>query len=268
MVKVSISRAWDESRAVLARDGKLMASVALALIVLPQVVLAVVGVPGSADASAASKVLYVLVIFLGVVAQIALNRLAIGPSVTVKEAIATALIRLAPVVAVLVVAALVLGVISGVIAYALGAAGLITVQVGGRPSAALIGIMIVLIALTFAILQLIFPVAAVETGNPLRLVSRSWQLARGSYLRLLGFVVVVFVGLGLVILAAQLGLGSVIVLLFGRADPGSMAALLLGIVAGILQAAFTVITATMLARMYTQLAGRDEFQASVPRTGT
>jgi hypothetical protein len=244
-----------------------MASVALALIVLPQVLLAVVGAPGSADASAASKILYVLVIFLGVVSQIALNRLAIGPSVTVREAIAQGLIRLASVLAVLIVAALLLGVISGVIAYALGAAGLITVEVGGRPSSALIAIMIVLIALTFAVLQLVFPIAAIETGNPFRLVGRSWQLARGNYLRLLGFVIVVFVGLGIVILAAQLGLGSVIVLLLGRATPGSMAALLMGIVAGVLQAAFTVVTATMLARIYTQLAGRDEFQASVPRSG-
>jgi hypothetical protein len=71
---------------------------------------------------------------------------------------------------------------------------------------------------------------------------------------------------GLAVIASQVGLGSVIVLLLGRPNPGSMSALMLGLVAGVLQAVFTVITAVMLARIYVQLAGR-EAQASVPSSG-
>ena len=40
MGSLSISAAWDESRVILARDGKLLATLALALIVFPEAVLA------------------------------------------------------------------------------------------------------------------------------------------------------------------------------------------------------------------------------------
>ena len=39
MHKLSISRAWDETKAIFARDGRLLVAVALALVVLPMVVL-------------------------------------------------------------------------------------------------------------------------------------------------------------------------------------------------------------------------------------
>ena len=87
-----------------------------------------------------------------------------------------------------------------------------------------------------------------------------------QYLRLLAFVVVVFIGLGVVLFATQFGIGSALVLLLGRASPGSVSALALGLVVGVVQAAFTLVTAVMLARIYVQLAGR-EAQPGVPSSG-
>jgi hypothetical protein len=266
MSSLSISAAWDEAKAILTRDARLYLSVALALIVLPQVVLAVAGSPVDAGASMLSKLVYAAVILLGLVAQVALNRLAIGPSVTVRDSISQGLVRVIPVFLVLALAIFLMALLAAVIALGLGAAGLIVVKSPGQASPALIALLVVLAALVFAVVQLIFPIAAVETGNPIRLVSRSWQLARRQYPRLLAFVVIVFVGVGLAVIASQVGLGSVIVLLLGRPNPGSMSALMLGLVAGILQAVFTVITAVMLARIYVQLAGREP-QASVPSSG-
>ena len=46
MQALSISRAWEESRALLLRDGKLYAAVALALISLPTAVAALVNPSG------------------------------------------------------------------------------------------------------------------------------------------------------------------------------------------------------------------------------
>jgi hypothetical protein len=46
-----------------------------------------------------------------------------------------------------------------------------------------------------------------------------------------------------------------------------MSALIIGLVAGLLQAVFSVVTAVMLARIYVQLTGRGEGQASVPSSG-
>lgn len=265
---LSISAAWDDTKVTLAKDGSLLATVALALIVLPQVVMAVIGVPVGPEASAVSRTLYIAVVLLGIVAQIALVRLAIPPSVVVKDAIATGLIRVLPVCLVLAMLMIVLVLVAILIAVPLGAAGLNIVQNGGQPSGALILILIALIALSFAVLQLAIPVAAVETANPIRLITRSWHLARGNYLRLLAFIVIVFIGLGIVLVASQVAIGSVVVLLLDQPRPGSMSALVLGVIAGLLQAAFTTVTAVMLARIYLQLAGRDTPQASVPSSWT
>ena len=267
MGRLSVSAAWDESKVILARDGGLMGAVALALIVLPQVILAVVGAPVGAEATALTRAVYFAVLCLGFVGQIALNRLAIGPSTTVKDAIAQGFARLLPVVAVIFVVFLAVAVVATILAMVLGSAGIVMMSKGGEPSPSLLLLLIVLLVVTFAVLQLVFPVAAAETGNPLRLAGRSWQLSRGNYWRLLGFVCSVFLGLGVVLLAVQLGVGSVVALTLGAPKPGSVSALVNGLVSGVLQAGFTILTATMLARMYLQLAGRGEAQASVPNSG-
>ena len=59
-----------------------------------------------------------------------------------------------------------------------------------------------------------------------------------------------------------------VVLLLGRPNPGSLAALILGLVTGVVQATYTVVISVMLARIYLQLAGRDGAQVSVPSSGT
>ena len=268
MSGLSISAAWDESKVILARDGGLMGAVALALIVLPQVILAVVGSPVGPEATAITRMVYFAVLCLGVAAQIALNRLAIGPSTTVKDAIGQGFIRVLPVFLVMFVVLLAVAIVTTLLSVLLGAAGIPIVTKASAPSPTLLLVLVILMALSFAILQLVFPVAAVETGNPLKLASRSWQLSRGNYWRLLAFVCIIFVGLGVVVVATQLAVGSVVALLLGPPNPGSMSSLIIGLVAGVIQAAFTVVTATMLARMYLQLAGHGEAQASVPNTGT
>ena len=47
----------------------------------------------------------------------------------------------------------------------------------------------------------------------------------------------------------------------------AQSALVLGLAVGVIQAPFTVIAATMLARIYVQLAGRGDAQVSVPSSG-
>jgi hypothetical protein len=253
---LSISRAWDEAKAILAREGHLLAAVALALVVLPQLVLAVVGVPIGAQATPASQLIYIAAVLLGFVAQIALNRLAIGPSVRVADAIVQGFTRVLPVFLVLALVTILLAIVAVVIAMLLSAAGVgILPAAGKQPPASLLILLILLMAAAAAIFQLVFPVAAAETGNPVRLFVRSWQMARGPYLRLLGFIVSVFITLGLVAALMQMGVGSIILLLAGRPTPGSLSALLVGLVAGVVQGAFTVVVAVMQARIYAQIAG-------------
>jgi hypothetical protein len=267
MSSLSISAAWDKARATLVRDGKLYLSVALALVVLPQVVMAVVGSPVAADASILARIIYIAAVLLGFVAQIAMCRLAIGPAVSVGEAIAQGFARLVPIFLIFVCATIILALVAGLVSIALSAVGIVIIKNPGVPSPAVILLILALAAVGLAILQLAVPIAAAETGNPLRIVSRSWHLARGHFLRLLGFVAAVLFGAGLIVFAVVAGLGSAIILLLGAPNPGSMSALLLGLLGGLLQAGFTIVTAVMIARIYLQLAGRHEAQVGVPNSG-
>lgn len=268
MSSLSISTAWEETRSILARDGQLYAAVALALIVLPIIIFTVVGPPVGEDASLLARLTYVAVILLGFVAQVAVNRLAIGPSVTVGAAIGRGFARLASIVAVLLALSVGLMIVAVAVLSILSALGLVVIPAAGQtPPASLILMLLVLVAIGFTIVQLAFPVAAVETGNPLRIIARSWQLAKGHYWRLLAFIGIIILSFIVVVIAMQFGIGSAVTLLLGPAKPGSLSALVLGFAFGLIQAPFTVITATMLARIYTQLAGRGEAQASVPSSG-
>ena len=259
MSSLSISAAWDETRVILARDGKLLAAVALALIVFPEIVFAVIGAPVGPQSSGLSWLTYLVVILLGAAAQIALNRLAIGPAVTVGSAIATGFRRLGSVAVVGLLMSIAIVAVAVVLLLILGATGLVTIPSPGQaPPPSLLVMLIAVVILAFAVFQLVFPLAAVETGNPFRLIARAWALARHNYLRLLGFIAILFIGLMLIVLAVQLGFGSIIVILLGKPNPGSLSALALGIVAGIVQAGFTIVTAVMIARIYLQLAGRDD----------
>ena len=269
MRKLSLSRAWDETKSIVAHDGRLLGSVALALVFLPQIVMAVVGLPLGAQASLASRIVYFLVILLGLTAQIALNRLAIGPSITVGGAIRRGLERLGPMLAAMLLLIIALTFLLIVIGIALGATGLAAMPGEAEVLPAWLVILLILMtALSFGIFQLLIPVAAAEQGGPIHLFSRSWQLARGNYLRLLAFIVLIIVGIFIVALASQFALGTLIVAFLGEPRPWSLSALALGIFAGVIQVGFTVLTAVMLARIYVQLAGGAGAQPSVPRSGT
>ena len=125
----------------------------------------------------------------------------------------------------------------------------------------------IMTALCYAIFQLTIPVAAAEGGGSIHLMTRSWHLARGHYWRLLVFVLAVFVGLLVVLLAGQFGLGSMIAVALGPPDALSLSALVISLVVAVIQAAFTVLFAVMLARIYVQLAGSANAQPGVPRSG-
>jgi hypothetical protein len=267
MSNLSISAAWEEAKAILTRDARLYAAVALALVVLPEVVMAVVGSPVASDASPAARIVYVAVVLLGIVAQVAINRLAIGPSVTVSEAIILGFARVVPIFIVIILAIIIVAILAALVAMGLGAVGVVLIKAPQQATPGLILILLTLVMLVFAVTQLTFPIAAVETGNPLRLISRSLQLARGNYWRLLGFVMIAVLGTGLIVMATQLGVATTVVLLLGQPKPGSMSALILGFVAGLLQAGFTLVIGVMLARIYVQLAGRGGAEVSVPSSG-
>lgn len=88
MASLSISQAWDETRARIAADGKLMAVVAAALIVLPGLIVEVISPGTSKTQSGMTYTILILVSsLLALVGQLAIIHMAVTPAVSVGEAI-------------------------------------------------------------------------------------------------------------------------------------------------------------------------------------
>jgi len=257
MAKVSISQAWDETRAVLAHDGKLISSVALALLVLPGVVLNILlphGVTIGTGQQALWIVVGVVVLMLTFIGQLSVLRLAIGPHISVAEAILHAAERALPFFGAFllwVVPFLVLGSVPYTI---------IRSHPADASTAAGVGLLALMaLAMFLAIrLLLIGPVAIAERGGSLAILRRSWNLTAGNWWRLFGFVLIFAIGAIVLIMAVSSGLGLVARLTIGPVTPLSIGGLLLVLIAQILTAAIYVVLFVMQARIYLQLAGNGE----------
>jgi hypothetical protein len=280
MSKLSLSKVWEETKAVIAHDGKLLTSVALALIVLPAAVFTAVFPGGMATATMGAiqtgslltlvPVLIVLLVML--TGQLALTRLAIGPSVSVGGAISHAARRLPVFVAfaLIVGAAMFLVVLVAAVAVAATAgAGATEAQLAKSPMA--LALTLFLIASYLFLLTRIIALAAsftsTEPVGPLRIIQRSWALTSGNFWRLLAFLALFLVSTGIALFA----LGSVSVvaiqLLLGKIESMSASALVLALIEAVASGAVTAVFTVMLARIYVQLAHGGGTQASVPRSG-
>lgn len=265
MTKLSLSSAWEETTSVLARDGRLFFAVALALFVLPGLILNVTmpeapaGQFPPAGPWIAVAVVTVLISFVG---QLAVIRLAIGPHITVGEAIVHGLKRLAFYVGALLMWTLPIILIASIL-YAMIAEGV----EHPSPGAAIALIAIAIVGIFLAVrLILASAVASAENLNPLQILRRSWDLTGGNWWRLFVFLLLVMIG----VLALFASVGAVVGLLarvlFGDIGPLTLGGLLVAIVSQLLSAVVSVIFFVMIARIYAQLAGRGE--ATVPKSGT
>jgi len=111
------------------------------------------------------------------------------------------------------------------------------------------------------------PVASEEESGPIQILRRSWDLTRGHWWQLFGFMVLFIIGALVLIAAVNWGITAVAVILLGAIEPMSLSALVVGLFDSVVNGAVTVILAVMLARIYLQLTGRDTAGASVPRSG-
>lgn len=267
MPKLSLSQAWDETRAVLARDGRLFLAVALALFVLPGLVLNVsmpVAEPGKFPPAGSWMAVALVAGLISLVGQLAVLRLAMEPHVAVGEAIMHGAKRLLPYVAatlcwlapILIVGTLLYG---------------MTGTDQARPS---IAASLALIALCgiFAFvavrLMLSSPSAAAENIGPIAILQRSWQLSRGNWWRLFAFLLLFGIGALCLLLAVE-SVATLLVRTFAaNAGPRSVGGLLISIVSQMVSALLSVVFFVLLARIYVQRSGAGAAQPSVPSSGT
>lgn len=270
-MQLSLSKAWEECRRIFARDGKLLMAIALALLVLPQILTGVVAPPMHSAPSMSGRIIGLLAALIGVIGQLAIIRLTLGPSTTVADAIRHGSRRFPAVLGALILLMIGLIVVLVPIMAVLIAAGVIQVpenaeQPGGAFTtvALLLGIACVLIAVRF---MLTVPVASAEDAGPLTILKRSWRLSSGRYGRLLALELLLLVAAIILLLTAQVVGGLLAELIGGDITPLSLSALVSAIVMASAQAAFTVLASVMLARVYVQVAGGGA-EVSVPSSGT
>jgi len=269
MAKLSISKAWEQTLSLLRQDGRLFIAVALAFFVLPQTILGAV-TPATPDQATASFFwLLLLALLLALAGQIAINRLAIPPGATVAIAIKRGIERILVLLVALVIVFVAIGLLFLIFSLVLVATAIVSSPVAGQPPpGALIFVLLLVIGMLYSIFQLTIPISAAEVGGPIHLLRRAWELGKRSYWRLVAFLVVVIIGLFIFWAVAQVTAGLAVTAILGPSEAGSVGAILISFVVAVTQAAWNVVTALMIARIYVQLAGERPAEASVPHSGT
>ena len=266
MPKLSLSRAWEESIAVLARDGRLFIAVALALFVLPGLVLDVSMpdiVAGQLPPVGSWIAIGLVALLIWLVGQLAVIRLAMEPHVAVGEAIVHGLKRL-----VLYVLSAFLWLVPILIVGSVLSASLEINRNQPSVTAAITLILLTLVAIFLAVrLMLSSAVASAEDVGPLRILHRSWDLTRGNWWRLFAFVLLFWIGALCLVWAVESVAGVVVRLAVEDSGPRSLGGLLVSIVSQMISALLSVVCFVMLARIYVQLSGTDTPRASVPSSG-
>ena len=269
MSRLSLSNAWDESKAIFARDGALITAVALALFVLPEIIVGVVSPPTIAQ-STGGRLLALVMAFVGVIGQLAVIRLALGPSTTVGQAIAHGFRRFPATLGAVFIMICGIGLILIPVLMVLLMAGLIEMPVQGQPAPPSFAtvLLVLVIACLFIAVKFIMtvPVASAEEAGPLAILKRSWRLTSGHYWPLFGVELLLLVAAVVLLLSAQF-VGGGLAVAAGEVRPYSLSALVLSAFMGLAQAVFTVLASVMLARIYAQLA-RGDAAVSVPSSGT
>lgn len=274
MTALSISKAWEESKARIAADGRLMAIVAAALIVLPGLIVEVIS-PSSlrTNSTFLESILILVSSLLALIGQLSIIRLAVTPAVSVGEAISHGARRMPIylVAAILLTIGFVIALIPfGVAAYAAGVPfDRSSEQAFLQSPVAMMLSLLYLGLLIFIAIRMVMssPVASEEDAGPIRILRRSWDLTRGHWWRLFGFIVLFVIGALVLISAVSWTVTAVAVVLFGAIEPMSVSALVVGLGTSIANGAVTIFLAVMLARIYLQLTGRATAGASVPRSG-
>jgi hypothetical protein len=266
MSKLSISRAWDETRAVLASDGKLIGTVALAMFVLPGLILNV-AMPQARSASEMPApglwiVLGLIAVVISLIGQLAMIRLALGPHVSVGEAIAHGGRRFLPYFA---------SVLLWMVPFLL-VGGVLIAVVGKDPEhpsgAAAIGLLVLTVLGIYLAIKFILTsaVASAEPIGPIAILQRSWKLTLGNWWRLFAFLLMFAVGAVILIIAVASVAGLLAKMLLGDVTPLSLGGLLVSIVGQLVSGGISVILFVMLARIYAQIPSRDA-EVGVPSSG-
>lgn len=267
MRSLSIGKAWDEAKAALQANRKLIVPVALGMVLLPAVIASMVEpqVPATQQPPPGAWMLVVLaMIIVMIVGELAIVLLVNGWKGSVGDAIGRAARR----VPILILAALafiipITFLVSIVLMIGGAGAGGGEVDWTSFSGIGWLLLLICLIVLLFVSIRLLplLAVVASETLGPIGSLKRSYALTEGNFWRLFGFLMLLAIAFLVVALTVGAVIGALVTLVFGPPEPWSISALLIALAGGLVQAGFVMVYTAMLARIYTQLSAG---QPSVP----
>jgi len=268
MTNLSIGRAWDEAKAALQANRRLIVPVALGMILLPAVMASMVEpqVPAGEQPPPGLWMLFVLaMIFIMFIGQLAMVLMVNGWRGSVGEAIGQAARRTPT----LILAAMMIGIViilsfSVILAISMGR----SIESGQFDWSSVSGVGWILLCLAFIALLyfsvrllLLVAVVAMENRGPIASIRRTFELTSGQFWRLLGFLLALMVGFFVVALTVGALIGALVTLAAGRPEPWTISLLLVALTGGLDQAGFVMVYTAMLARIYAQVGAA---QTSVP----
>lgn len=268
MANLSITRAWNEAAEFVRREAGLIFPVAFLLLALPNALLEAFTPPAPAPGESPEPGLWLLLIPLlglaSIVGNVAISYLALRPGSSVGEALrrgagrmpallgAGLLVGLGFLILFFIVAGIVFALVPGAIA---------AVEAGATTGAMVTAVTIVfLLVLPVAFyfgarLMLTTPVAAAEGAGVFQILKRSWQLTTGHVWKLVGFLVLVGILVGVLTGAIRAVTGILFAIVAGPLEPGSTSAWLVIVVMSLANMVVFAYLNTTIARIYAQLAG-------------
>lgn len=259
---LSIGKAWDDAKAAIGANRRLITPVALGLILVPAVVSAMVEprtVPGEQPEAGSWMWIMLIMIIVMLAGQMAIVLLTNGWQGRVGEAIGRAVRRLPTLIfaalMVMVPLFLILSAILAIIGFATGGDGQFSAA-SLSPAGWLVILLglIAILAVGVRLLPLIVLIASEDVG-PVAAIKRAFALTSGHFWKLLAFMLLATIAFLIVAAAAGAVIGSIVSLALGRPEPWSVSLLLVALAAGVVQAVFITIYTAMLARITAQLSG-------------
>jgi hypothetical protein len=266
MAGFSVSTAWNEAAAFVKQEAGTLFLIVFALMVLPGVVLQFLlpqwmptmsagAPPDPARVLAALPWLFVAIIpiaLLSLWGSLTVNMLVLRRESVIGAAFGHAARRILP----LLGAALLLWIAAAILSLPLIGMFVAGGRTGHWGWMILLFLLLCLLFVFFAIrLALIVPVAAAEPVGPIEIIRRSWVLTAGHFWKLLAFIVLLAIVYVVVIAVVGAVGGILIALVAGLPRPGSIGALALALLMGILKAVWLLFLVAALARVYAQLSG-------------
>lgn len=260
MSSLSIGRAWDEAKAALQANRKLIVPVALGLILLPAVIVSMVEPrvpPGEQPPAGPWMLIALVMVLVMIVGQLAMVLMVNGWHGSVGEALGKAARRTPTFVLAaltfLLPVILIFSILLGMAGVGTSPSGQVDMASFGATGWLLLCLfLLVLVYFTIRLLPLLAVVAS-EGNGPIGSLKRSFALTSGHFWRLFVFLLMLMIGFAIVALAVGAVIGTIVNLLLGEPDPWTLALLLIALAGGLVQAGFVMVYVGMLSRIYTQL---------------